>query len=74
MLLSRLIARLVIFFIKSIDENYNNTYNTYEKIKIKDENMINNEIIMASGNKGKIAEAQEILKEYKIITMKELGV
>ncbi len=36
--------------------------------------MINNEIIMASGNKGKIAEAQEILKEYKIIPMKELGV
>lgn len=36
--------------------------------------MINNEIIMASGNKGKIKEAQEILKEYKIIPMKEFGV
>lgn len=35
---------------------------------------MNNEIIMASGNKGKIKEAQEILKEYKIIPMKELGV
>lgn len=36
--------------------------------------MTSNEIIMASGNKGKIKEAQEILKEYKIIPMKELGV
>lgn len=36
--------------------------------------MENNEIIMASGNKGKIREAQEILKEYKIIPMKELGI
>ena len=36
--------------------------------------MINNEIIMASGNKGKIKEAQEILKEYRITPMKELGV
>lgn len=36
--------------------------------------MKDNEIIMASGNKGKIKEAQEILKEYKIIPMKELGV
>ena len=32
------------------------------------------EIIIASGNKGKIKEAQEILKQYKIIPMKELGV
>lgn len=32
------------------------------------------EIIMASGNKGKIKEAQEILNEYKIIPMKELGI
>ena len=36
--------------------------------------MDNNEIIMASGNKGKIREAQEILKEYKIIPMKEIGI
>lgn len=36
--------------------------------------MKDNEIIMASGNKGKIKEAQEILKEYKIIPMKELGI
>lgn len=36
--------------------------------------MTSNEIIMASGNKGKIKEAQEILKEYKIIPMKEIGV
>ncbi len=36
--------------------------------------MDSNEIIMASGNKGKIREAQEILKEYKIIPMKELGI
>jgi len=36
--------------------------------------MINNEIIMASGNKGKIKEAQEILKEYKIIPMNEIGI
>lgn len=35
---------------------------------------MNNEIIIASGNKGKIKEAQEILNEYKIIPMKELGV
>lgn len=33
-----------------------------------------NEIIIASGNKGKIMEAQEILKEYKIIPMNELGI
>ena len=32
------------------------------------------EIIIASGNKGKIKEAQEILKEYKIIPMGELGI
>ena len=32
------------------------------------------EIIIASGNKGKIKEAQEILKEYTIIPMKELGI
>lgn len=36
--------------------------------------MDNNEIIMASGNKGKIKEAQEILKEYKIIPMNEIGI
>ena len=32
------------------------------------------QIIMASGNKGKIKEAQEILKEYKIIPMSEIGI
>lgn len=32
------------------------------------------DIVMASGNSGKIKEAQEILKEYKIISMKELGI
>lgn len=32
------------------------------------------DIVMASGNRGKIKEAQEILKEYKIIPMKELGI
>ena len=32
------------------------------------------EIIIASGNKGKIQEAQEILKEYTIRPMKELGI
>lgn len=32
------------------------------------------EIIIASGNKGKIKEAQDILEEYKIIPIKELGV
>ena len=32
------------------------------------------EIIIASGNKGKIKEAQEILKEYKIIPMCEIGI
>ena len=32
------------------------------------------EIIIASGNKGKIREAQEILKEYKIIPMNEIGI
>ena len=31
------------------------------------------EIIIASGNKGKIKEAQEILEGYKIISIKELG-
>ena len=30
------------------------------------------EIIIASGNKGKIKEAQEILKEFKIVSMKDL--
>lgn len=35
---------------------------------------MNKEIIIASGNKGKIREAQEILKDYKIIPMSELGV
>lgn len=32
------------------------------------------EIIIASKNKGKIKEAKEILKEYKIISIEELGV
>lgn len=32
------------------------------------------DIVMASGNSGKIKEAQEILREYKIIPMKELGI
>ena len=32
------------------------------------------EIIIASGNKGKIAEAQDILKGFKIVPLKELGV
>ena len=31
------------------------------------------EIIIASGNKGKIRETQEILNEYKVISMNELG-
>ena len=35
---------------------------------------MNKEIVIASGNKGKIKEAQEILKEYKIIPMNELGI
>lgn len=32
------------------------------------------EIVIASSNKGKIKEAVDILKEYKIISMKELGI
>lgn len=32
------------------------------------------EIVMASGNKGKIREAQEILNEYKIIPINEIGI
>lgn len=32
------------------------------------------EIVIASGNKGKIKEASEILKEFKIISMNELGI
>ena len=32
------------------------------------------EIVIASSNEGKIKEAQEILQEYKIISMAELGV
>lgn len=36
--------------------------------------MQQNEIVIASGNKGKIKEAQEILKEFKIISMQELGI
>ncbi len=32
------------------------------------------EIVIASGNKSKIEEAREILKEYKIISMKKLGI
>ena len=32
------------------------------------------EIIIASGNKGKIREAQEILREFKIVPMEEMGV
>ena len=35
---------------------------------------VNKEIVIASGNNGKIKEAQEILNEYKIIPMKELGI
>ena len=32
------------------------------------------EIVIASGNKGKIKEAQEILKDYKIVSIEEIGV
>ena len=32
------------------------------------------EIVIASGNAGKIKEAQEILNEYRIISIKELGI
>ena len=32
------------------------------------------EIIIATGNKGKIRETQEILNEYKVISMNELGI
>ena len=32
------------------------------------------EIVIESGNKGKIKEAQEILKEFKVISMNELGI
>ncbi|MBR3132467.1 MAG: RdgB/HAM1 family non-canonical purine NTP pyrophosphatase [Clostridia bacterium] len=32
------------------------------------------EIVIASGNKGKIKEAKEILNEYKIIPMNEIGI
>lgn len=32
------------------------------------------EIIIASGNRGKIRETQEILNEYKVISMNELGI
>ena len=32
------------------------------------------EIIIASGNKGKIKETQEILKEFKVISINELGI
>ena len=32
------------------------------------------EIVIASGNKGKIKEAQEILNEYKIVSIEEIGV
>ena len=32
------------------------------------------EIIIASGNEGKIKETQEILKEFKIISMKNIGI
>ncbi len=33
-----------------------------------------NEIVIASGNKGKIREAQEILKEFKIIPMSQFDI
>lgn len=35
---------------------------------------MDNEIIIASGNKGKIKEVQEILAQYKITPIKELGI
>lgn len=35
---------------------------------------MNKEIVIASGNNGKIKEAQKILKDYEIIPMSELGI
>lgn len=35
---------------------------------------MNKEIVIATGNKGKIKEVQEILEEFEIIPMKELGI
>lgn len=32
------------------------------------------EIIIATSNKGKVREAQEILKKFKVIPMSEIGV
>ena len=32
------------------------------------------EIVIASGNKGKIKEAQDILKDYKIVSIEEIGI
>ncbi|MBR2289932.1 MAG: RdgB/HAM1 family non-canonical purine NTP pyrophosphatase [Clostridia bacterium] len=32
------------------------------------------EIVIASGNKGKIQEAREILRDYKIVSMNEIGI
>ena len=32
------------------------------------------QIIMASGNKGNIKEAQEILEDYEIMPMNEIGI
>ena len=31
-------------------------------------------IIMASSNKGKIAEAKQILKDYEVLSAKEIGI
>ena len=44
---------------------------SYDNVEFKKEMK---EIVIASGNKGKIKEAQDILKDYKIVSIEEIGI
>ena len=43
------------------------------ELEVKVLNVDSKEIVIASGNEDKIKEVQEILKEFKIVSIKELG-
>lgn len=60
---------MIYFVVEKIPENKNIKRNCEERNGKRMK-----EIVMASNNKGKIQEAEEILKGYKVIAMEELGI
>ena len=62
-----------VFVLKTIEKNKNKIYNAYVILKRKEEKM-KKEIVIASNNKDKIKQFQEVLTEFKIIPMNEMEI